>query len=83
MGRVHGKVALVTGGASGIGRACGIALASEGARVGIGDVDADGSQSVVEEIGGAGGEAFAQAAWAAIFCGRQFQGKRSWMRLAG
>ena len=61
MGRVHGKVALVTGGASGIGRACGIALASEGARVGIGDVDADGSQSVVEEIGGAGGEAFARA----------------------
>src|SRR6266516_5536671 len=58
MGRVDGKVALVTGGASGIGRAAAGALAAEGARVGIGDVDEDGGQRVAEVIAGAGGEAF-------------------------
>ncbi len=57
MGRVDGKVALVTGGASGIGRACCIALAHEGARVVVSDLDANGGRSVVEEIAGAGGEA--------------------------
>jgi len=55
-------VALVTGGASGIGRACAVAFAAEGARVGIGDVDEDGSGRVVEEIGHAGGEGFGRRA---------------------
>ena len=39
MGQVEGKVALVTGGASGIGAACVETLAREGARVVIGDID--------------------------------------------
>jgi NAD(P)-dependent dehydrogenase (short-subunit alcohol dehydrogenase family) len=42
MSRMAGKVALVTGGADGIGRACALALAREGARVFAADVDAEG-----------------------------------------
>jgi 3(or 17)beta-hydroxysteroid dehydrogenase len=39
MGRVEGKVAIVTGGASGIGRGCAFRLAAEGARVVVADVN--------------------------------------------
>lgn len=42
MGRMTGKVALVTGAAGGIGRACALTLAREGARVFAADVDPDG-----------------------------------------
>lgn len=40
MGRVQGKVALISGGASGIGEACALALSREGATVFIADLDA-------------------------------------------
>lgn len=57
MGRVKDKVALVTGGAMGIGRACAMTLAREGATVVVTDIqDADGKK-VVEEITAAGGQA--------------------------
>jgi NAD(P)-dependent dehydrogenase (short-subunit alcohol dehydrogenase family) len=39
MGQVEGKVAIVTGGASGIGAACAATLAREGAKVVITDID--------------------------------------------
>ncbi|MFN3522042.1 MAG: SDR family NAD(P)-dependent oxidoreductase [Phenylobacterium sp.] len=56
-GRVEGKVALVTGGASGIGRACAERLAQEGAVVVVTDVqDAKGAETV-EAIAAAGGKA--------------------------
>ena len=57
MGRVQGKVTIVTGGALGIGRAVCLRLADEGARVAVTDLrDADG-QALVDEIARRGGEA--------------------------
>jgi NAD(P)-dependent dehydrogenase (short-subunit alcohol dehydrogenase family) len=57
MGQVEGKLAIVTGGASGIGAACATTLAREGAKVVVTDVDDAGGQAVVGKIGSAGGEA--------------------------
>jgi len=56
-GRVKGKVALVTGGALGIGKACAKMLAAQGAAVAVTDVLEAEAQVVVDEICGAGGEA--------------------------
>jgi NAD(P)-dependent dehydrogenase (short-subunit alcohol dehydrogenase family) len=56
-GQVTGKVALVTGGASGIGRAAAIALAREGANVALADVDAEGGAETVRAVEAAGGAA--------------------------
>jgi NAD(P)-dependent dehydrogenase (short-subunit alcohol dehydrogenase family) len=55
--RLAGKVALVTGGSSGIGRATALAFAKEGAQVVVADVDVAGGQATVQQIQGFAGEA--------------------------
>jgi NAD(P)-dependent dehydrogenase (short-subunit alcohol dehydrogenase family) len=55
MDRVKGRVAVVTGGASGIGRATAILLVKEGAKVAIADIDEDGGKEVVNQIKKSGG----------------------------
>jgi NAD(P)-dependent dehydrogenase (short-subunit alcohol dehydrogenase family) len=57
MGQVDGKVAIVTGGASGIGAACAATLAREGAKVVVTDLDDARGAALVAEIGKSGGEA--------------------------
>jgi NAD(P)-dependent dehydrogenase (short-subunit alcohol dehydrogenase family) len=57
MGRVDGKVAVVTGGALGIGCAACLRLAEEGAKVAVTDLLEQEGQAVVNEIGKAGGTA--------------------------
>jgi NAD(P)-dependent dehydrogenase (short-subunit alcohol dehydrogenase family) len=57
MGILDGKVVLITGAASGIGRATALEAHREGARLLLSDVDADGGQAVCAEIGAGGGEA--------------------------
>ncbi len=61
-GRVAGKAAIVTGAASGIGRATAEVLAREGASVSIADVDEARGRQVAGEIRAAGGQAIFLAA---------------------
>ena len=62
MALVEGKIALVTGGARGIGRAAAELLAAEGAQVAVADVNLSGAEDVASGIEARGGKALALAA---------------------
>src|SRR4051812_8387851 len=75
MGQVDGKIALVTGGASGIGAACAATLAREGATVAVSDIDDPRGAALVSEIGNAGGQAF--------YLSQDVTDERRWQEVVG
>jgi NAD(P)-dependent dehydrogenase (short-subunit alcohol dehydrogenase family) len=56
-GRLEGKVAVITGGASGIGRACALRFAEEGAAIMVADLNGERAENVVAEVIANGGRA--------------------------
>ena len=60
--RLKDKVAIITGAGSGIGAATAVAMAAEGARVVVADVNEAGAKTTVQKIEGAGGHAVAMTA---------------------
>jgi len=59
MGRLDGKVCVITGAGSGIGRASALLFASEGGRLVVADIDMDSAQMTAAEIKHDGGQAWA------------------------
>jgi NAD(P)-dependent dehydrogenase (short-subunit alcohol dehydrogenase family) len=70
VGRVEGKVAIVTGGGTGIGRATARRLAEEGAIVTVTDVNVEAGQAVADELGGK-----------AMFIQQDVRAEADWQRL--
>src|SRR6059058_1597335 len=60
MGRLDGKVCVITGAGSGIGQASARLFAREGARVVVSDIDLDAARDTAQEITRAGGQAVAE-----------------------
>ncbi|MDF7776708.1 SDR family NAD(P)-dependent oxidoreductase [Sphingomonas sp. AOB5] len=62
MRRLEGRVAMVTGGANGIGRGCALRLAEEGAALAVVDREADTLEALTAEVEALGGTIFTRAA---------------------
>ena len=75
MGRVQGKIALVTGGASGIGRASALLLAKEGATVIVTDVQDDQGTDTVAKIKQTGADA--------VFLHHDVTSEDAWIAVVG
>src|SRR2546429_6604231 len=60
MGRLDGKVCVITGAGSGIGQASALLFAREGARVVVSDIDLDAARDTAQQITKAGGQAVAE-----------------------
>lgn len=75
MGHVQGKVALVTGGASGIGRACALLLGKEDATVIVTDVQDDMGQDTARKINQEGGDA--------MYLNHNVTDEDAWIRVIG
>lgn len=75
MGRLNGKVALVTGAGSGIGRACALAMAGEGAALIVTDIDEAGGRETCAIIASAGGRV--------SFHAHDVASEQSWDRVLG
>ncbi|SFJ51741.1 3-oxoacyl-ACP reductase FabG [Thermoflavimicrobium dichotomicum] len=60
MGRLEGRVALITGASRGIGKATATLFVNEGARVCLADIDEEGVKKTAEELATAGFDVFAQ-----------------------
>jgi NAD(P)-dependent dehydrogenase (short-subunit alcohol dehydrogenase family) len=81
MGQVEGKVAIVTGGALGIGAACAETLARAGAQVVVSDIDDAGGAALVDRIKLGGGKAIyrshdvtSEAGWPALIAAAEALG---------
>ncbi len=75
MGRLNGKVALVTGAGSGIGRASALAMAGEGAALIVTDIDETGGEETCAMIASAGGRV--------SFHAHDVASEQSWDRVLG
>ena len=60
MGKLEGKVAVITGAASGMGRATAIRFAREGAAIVVADLNSQAGEETISEIAAAGGHAVFQ-----------------------
>lgn len=83
MGKLDGKVALVTGSGRGIGRAIALKLASEGASLVVNDLDAAPGDAVADEIKAAGGRAVAVNGSVSTPASRIVSSARRWNPSAG
>lgn len=81
MGRVDGKVVIISGGASGLGAASARMLAQEGAHIIIGDIDLGSGQRIKDEIGAAASfyklDVTSERDWATVIA----EAKDRWGRL--